>query len=109
MWLLPFPSPRAELFHRSRRASVLTDLPHCAPILVERCAAMSTLAEVRLESIVPSEAGRIGGRTWWAHVEFIQRVARALGLIRFRGHFPKGGYDVHDGRQATEAYASDFR
>jgi hypothetical protein len=20
-----------------------------------------------------------------------------LGLIRFRGHFPKGGYDVHDG------------
>ncbi|MHC4831002.1 MAG: hypothetical protein ACYTFT_11720, partial [Planctomycetota bacterium] len=20
-----------------------------------------------------------------------------VGLIRFRGHFPKGGYDVHDG------------
>jgi hypothetical protein len=25
-----------------------------------------------------------------------------LGLIRFRGHFPKGGYDVHDGRDETE-------
>ena len=27
------------------------------------------------------------------------RVARALvGLIQFRGRFPKGGYDVHDGK-----------
>jgi AAA domain len=24
-------------------------------------------------------------------------------LIRFRGHFPRGGYDVHDGRHETEA------
>lgn len=23
-------------------------------------------------------------------------AAKTLGLIRFRGHFPKGGYDVHD-------------
>ena len=27
-----------------------------------------------------------------------------LGLIRFRGHFPKGGYDVHtDGRDDQES------
>ena len=27
-----------------------------------------------------------------------------MGLIRFRGHFPKGGYDVHtDGRDPQEA------
>ena len=26
-----------------------------------------------------------------------------LRLIRFRGQFPKGGYDVHDGRHETEA------
>ena len=27
-----------------------------------------------------------------------------MGLIRFRGHFPKGGYDVHtDGRHFQEA------
>jgi hypothetical protein len=25
------------------------------------------------------------------------------GLIRFRGHFPKGGYDVHDGSRHPEA------
>ena len=25
-----------------------------------------------------------------------------LGLIRFRGHFPKGGYDVHDGHTNQE-------
>jgi len=34
----------------------------------------------------------------------VQAPAGALGLIRFRGHFPKGGYDVHDGRQKTETY-----
>ena len=28
-----------------------------------------------------------------------------VGLIRFRGHIPKGGYDVHDG-QNNEAPAS---
>ena len=32
------------------------------------------------------------------------RMLGILGLIRFRGHFPKGGYDVHDGRQKTETY-----
>jgi hypothetical protein len=32
-----------------------------------------------------------------------------LGLIRFRGHFPKGGYDVHNGRQTAQAYASEFQ
>jgi hypothetical protein len=25
-----------------------------------------------------------------------------VGLTRFRGHFPKGGYDVHDGNRQTE-------
>ena len=25
-----------------------------------------------------------------------------VGLIRFRGHFPKGGYDVHDGQPNRE-------
>ena len=34
---------------------------------------------------------------------FLARV-KPVGLIRFRGHFPKGGYDVHDGRQKTETY-----
>ncbi len=34
---------------------------------------------------------------------------RGLGLIRFRGHFPKGGYDVHNGRQTAQAYASEFQ
>lgn len=36
-----------------------------------------------------------------------QAIGR-LGLIRFRGHFPEGGYDGHDGRQAIEAHASEF-
>ena len=32
------------------------------------------------------------------------RSVRDLGLIRFRGHFPKGGYDVHtDGRDPQES------
>jgi hypothetical protein len=31
-----------------------------------------------------------------------------MGLIRFRGHFPKGGYDVHDGRHETEAESAEF-
>ena len=31
---------------------------------------------------------------------------RSVGLIRFRGHFPKGGYDVHtDGRNNSQAPA----
>jgi hypothetical protein len=38
-----------------------------------------------------------------------RRSFRNVGLIRFRGHFPKGGYDVHDGRQAIEALASEFQ
>ena len=25
-----------------------------------------------------------------------------VGLIRFRGHFPREGYDVHDARDETE-------
>ena len=29
-------------------------------------------------------------------VQFPRPTHRALGLIRFRGHVPKGGYDVHD-------------
>jgi hypothetical protein len=30
-------------------------------------------------------------------------MRRIVGLIRFRGHFPKGGYDVHtDGRHDEE-------
>ena len=32
---------------------------------------------------------------------FAKEVA-SLGLIRFRGHFPKGGYDVHDGQTNQE-------
>ena len=43
-----------------------------------------------------------------ARRNFIAR-RRTLGLIRFRGHFPKGGYDVHNGRQAIEAHASEFQ
>jgi hypothetical protein len=38
-----------------------------------------------------------------------QSARAALGLIRFRGHFPKGGYDVHNGRQTAQAYASEFQ
>jgi len=34
-------------------------------------------------------------------IEVMARV-KAVGLIRFRGHFPKGGYDVHNGRDETE-------
>ena len=30
------------------------------------------------------------------------RAAAQVGLIRFRGHFPKGGYDVHDGHTNQE-------
>ena len=33
--------------------------------------------------------------------EFRRRMIE-LGLIRFRGHFPKGGYDVHDGQTNQE-------
>ena len=29
-------------------------------------------------------------------------IAWVLGLIRFRGHFPKGEYDVHDGQTNQE-------
>jgi len=25
-----------------------------------------------------------------------------VGLIQFRGHFPKGGFDVHDGRYSED-------
>ena len=28
-------------------------------------------------------------------------LAAVLSLTRFRGHFPKGGYDVHDGSRGT--------
>ena len=42
-----------------------------------------------------------GERGWlWRAVEDAGEVLDILvqlGLIRFRGHFPKGGYDVHDG------------
>ena len=34
-----------------------------------------------------------------------QMMRGPMGLIRFRGHIPKGGYDVHDG-QNNEAPAS---
>jgi hypothetical protein len=33
---------------------------------------------------------------------------RVLGLIRSRGHNPKGGYDVHDVRYETEANAAEL-
>ena len=33
----------------------------------------------------------------------VQEVLTAVGLIRFRGHNPKGGYDVPDVRYETEA------
>ena len=34
---------------------------------------------------------------------FDKLIRRELGLIRFRGHFPKGGYDVHtDGRSDSQ-------
>jgi len=39
-------------------------------------------------------AGAMGG--------IINLLSRRLRLIRFRGHFPKGGYDVHDGRSKKE-------
>ena len=36
------------------------------------------------------------------------RVA-GMRLIRFRGHFPKGGYDVHDGGTEEKASASQLQ
>jgi transposase len=41
------------------------------------------------------------GATHWSTREMAKAVG--LRLIRFRGHFPRGGYDVHDGRHETEA------
>jgi integrase len=35
-------------------------------------------------------------------------VTTTMGLIRFRGPFPKGGYDVHDGRHPNETEATQF-
>jgi hypothetical protein len=31
-----------------------------------------------------------------------------VGLIRFRGHFPKGGYDVHDDPHDEETTATQL-
>jgi len=31
-----------------------------------------------------------------------------VALIRFRGHFPKAGYDVHDGKHETEPEPTHF-
>ena len=46
----------------------------------------------------------LDGKSLW--LDEVYSVWRAgLGLIRFRGHIPKGGYDVHDG-QNNEAPAS---
>ncbi len=45
-------------------------------------AAMAVGAEVKGPSVIQAGAGG----NWNSQ----------LGLIRFRGHFPKGGYDVHD-------------
>jgi hypothetical protein len=42
----------------------------------------------------------IDGRADVAH-EFLELAAARMGLIRFGGHLPKGGYDVHDGRHDT--------
>ena len=35
-------------------------------------------------------------------------VSAALRLIRFRGHFPRGGYDVHDGRHKRKRPRRSF-
>jgi hypothetical protein len=32
----------------------------------------------------------------------------AVRLIRFRGHLPKGEYDVHDGRDEAETNPTQF-
>ena len=39
-----------------------------------------------------------------AHRRFggLNRQTPEVDLIQFRGHFPKGGYDVHDGRYSED-------
>ena len=39
----------------------------------------------------------------------VRTLDQGLRLIRFRGHFPKGGYDVHDGRPEEKTSASQLQ
>ena len=47
---------------------------------------------------------RIGGKP----NETVRGSHRDLGLIRLRGHDPKGGYDVHDVRYEAEAKPAEL-
>ncbi len=53
--------------------------------------------------------GWVGGQAEYVMVPYadfnLLKLPECVGLIRFRGHIPKGGYDVHDG-QNNEAPAS---
>ena len=46
--------------------------------------------------------------THWLVIFLLGRLIAPVGLIQFRGHIPKGGYDVHDGsyRQAAPSAAT---
>ena len=52
-----------------------------------------------------------GGKRVDAELLFHGEYGVEVGLIRFRGHFPKGGYDVHahDRDAQTAAIASPVR
>ena len=87
---------------------------HCAAApCCSRLVALSVRREARPEAVVwfaldvMPEGNWSGAGTSTAHEP-------RLGLIRFRGHFPKGGYDVHDAntppkRRAPRKFTEDFK
>ena len=59
----------------------------------------------RTSSVLTSELSRSGG---FVEEDLVvgalshRRVTGEVGLIRFRGRFPKGGYDVPDGNRCNQ-------
>ena len=82
-------------------------------MLLERLQLGAVDTVMARETSAIADAGRMLSSvpldTWkdYSAHHFIRGHAEYLGLIRFRGHFPKGGYDVHtDGRDDQEPAAA---